>query len=326
MLASAEAEDPSSNTKSDILKKGFVMIIDLHTHITFEKFPEFSTGMGLKPFKAKTLLFRMDMEGIDKSVVLPLANPENVDVVGVAGNQDVLAACKRHPGRLIPFCNIDPRAMYNSPKSDLGRLMKIYKDLGCKGIGEVCANLPITHPLYKNLFRHAGTQELPVLFHLTGQDCGVYGVIDKFHLPGLEESLREFPDTIFIGHAMAFWSEIDSGLRRKDRDIYPKGALKGKGRLWELLDKYPNLYGDLSAGSGFNAISRDPEMGCKFLQQFHRKLFFGTDRFTSRDQPVPPILLHLKDASRSGKITKAAYEDIMHRNFERVILGRRARR
>ena len=32
----------------------------------------------------------------------------------------------------------------------------------------------------------------------------------------------------------------------------------------ELLRKYPNLYGDLSAGSGYNAITRDPAFGDAF--------------------------------------------------------------
>ena len=50
------------------------MIIDLHTHITFDGYPGFLTGMGRRRFNAGILLKHMDREGIDQSVVLPLAN------------------------------------------------------------------------------------------------------------------------------------------------------------------------------------------------------------------------------------------------------------
>jgi len=43
------------------------------------------------------------------------------------------------------------------------------------------------------------------------------------------------------------------------------------------MREYPNLYGDLSAGSGFNAISRDPDFGYKFLEEFSDRLMFATD-------------------------------------------------
>jgi hypothetical protein len=67
--------------------------------------------------------------------------------------------------------------------------MKIFKDLGCLGIGEVCANLPITSPLYKNLFYHAGEEKLPILFHLSPKRGCLYGMIDKPGLPGLKRFL-----------------------------------------------------------------------------------------------------------------------------------------
>jgi len=64
---------------------------------------------------------------------------------------------------------------------------------------------------------------------------------------------------------------------RWKKQEYPKGPVKSPMRVPYLLKKYSNLYGDLSAGSGFNAISRDPECGYKFLEEFQDKLLFGTD-------------------------------------------------
>jgi predicted TIM-barrel fold metal-dependent hydrolase len=294
------------------------MIIDIHTHISFNGLAPFFKAMKRYRFSASTLLRRMDMEGIDQSVVLPLGNPENSDQYGVAGNVETLRAGQRHPDRLIPFWNLDPRALLNDPKADFSRLLRVYKDLGCKGIGEVCASLPITDPRYQNLFHHAGAQKMPLLFHFAGRASRNYGVIDKPHFPGLEAALRTFPDTVFIGHGPAFWSEIAWDVKPDERDGYPKGPIAKPGRLWHLLKRYPNLYGDLSAGSGHNALTRDPEAGYRFLETLQTKLFFGTDRFTAPNEPIPPILSYLKEAKRQGKISAEAYGNIMHRNFRRV--------
>lgn len=70
-----------------------------------------------------------------------------------------------------------------------------------------------------------------------------------------------------LGHSQVFWSEIGADVTMQNRSGYPAGRVT-PGRLVELMRDYPNLYGDLSAGSGFNAISRDLEFGCAFLEQF----------------------------------------------------------
>jgi hypothetical protein len=45
----------------------------------------------------------------------------------------------------------------------------------------------------------------------------------------------------------------------------------------KLLGDYPNLFGDLSANSGNNALSRDPEFTEGFLKRHQAKLIFGSD-------------------------------------------------
>lgn len=297
------------------------MIIDIHTHITTRSAPaNFFKALGKKPFTAANLVRTMDKQGIDKSVVLPLANPENLDVLLVADNMETIRECSKFPDRLIPFYNLDPRGMLCNPKADFSKLMRVCKDAGCAGIGEICAHLPVTHPLYQNLFHHAGQEKMPLLFHFTGRRYGSYGTIDSIHFPGLEKMLKQFPETIFIGHGPAFWAEIAWKVDSTTREGYNKTPVNKKGRLWELLDKYQNLYGDLSAGSGFNALIRSPDVGQEFLEKLSDKLFFGTDRF-SPGLPVPPIIPWIKNALKDKKITKKAYEKIMSGNFKRVITG-----
>jgi predicted TIM-barrel fold metal-dependent hydrolase len=289
------------------------MIIDIHTHITYTNFPEFSrTFLDRPPFTVDVLLKRMDLEGIDKSVLLPLNNPDVVDYYGVAGNQECIEAARRHPDRLIAFCNIDPRSMMNHTDTGIAKLMRLYRELGCKGIGEVCAGLPMDDVLYQRLFFNAGEEGLPLIFHFKRPGSNSYGAIDEVHLPRTEQMLKMFPKTIFAGHSPGFWNEIAAD---------EADAASGKGRLWELFDKYPNVYGDCSAGSGHRALSRHPAMGYEFLEKYHTRVFFGTDRFTSLDEPIPPILPFLKGAVAEGKISRKAYECIMSGNFNRVVMG-----
>jgi hypothetical protein len=54
---------------------------------------------------------------------------------------------------------------------------------------------------------------------------------------------------------------------------------------------YPNLYGDLSAGSGANAIRRDLEFGREFVIRRADRLLFGTD-YLANAQQVPQFDLH----------------------------------
>lgn len=293
------------------------MLIDIHTHITFGKFEIISEMLGRKPFTVETLIKKMDAEGIDKSVLLPLINAEVMDYYGAAGNLECIEACRKYPDRLMTFCGIDPRSMMNYKRGDLAKLLTIYKKLGCIGIGEMCASIPVTHKLYQNLFHAAGKENMPIIFHFVPRTCHSYGAIDKVNLPGLEKMLEKFPETIFIGHSPCFWNEIGPVVG-DERCGYIKGPIKKKGKLWQLMQDYPNLYGDISAGSGHVALSRDEVKCYEFIEKFNDRLFFGTDRFTSADEPIPPQIGFMKDSLKKKKISQAAFENITHKNFERV--------
>jgi predicted TIM-barrel fold metal-dependent hydrolase len=176
----------------------------------------------------------------------------------------------------------------------------------------------VTSPLYKNLFYHAGEEDMPLLFHLSPKRGNLYGMIDDAQLSGLEEVLKEFPKTKFIGHAPSFWNAIDGDVTTpKARNGYPQGEITNRGPLWDLMEKYPNLYGDFSAGSGHNALVRDDKVGAEFLRKFNKKIFFGTDMFFHKDEE-PPHLTMINDLLSRKLLTKNEYENITHKNFERV--------
>lgn len=285
------------------------MKIDIHTHLG-------RVLINDSAITPKDLIANMDLYGIDKSVVLPLdATPECCAFSYT--NEQVLEDCRKYSDRLIPFCKLDPRQLRNSPESDFSLLLKEYREAGCKGVGELTANLFFDDPLHMNLFKHCGNAGMPVLFHLVGQMGGTYGLVDDIRLPRLEKALKECSKTIFIGHAMSFWAEIGDNVNEQTRNDYPSGPIEKPGRLPELLAKYPNLYGDISAYSGYNALTRDPEYGCRFMEEFQDQLLFGTD-YCHRGQEIPQVSF-IEDALKNSKISKVAYEKITHLNAERIL-------
>jgi hypothetical protein len=115
--------------------------------------------------------------------------------------------------------------------------------------------------------------------------------MDEPGLPGLENALRTVPNCNFIGHGPGFWASISGGITAAELGGYPKGPVASGGALDRLMDAYPNLYGDLSAGSGASAISRDETFGREFLVRRADRLMFGTD-FLAPGQNVPQLELY----------------------------------
>ena len=136
-------------------------------------------------------------------------------------------------------------------------------------------------PRNLDLFQACAEVGFPVLFHLDNSRN-----TDKPGLPGLEKVLQEVPDGIFIGHAQGWWASISGGLEQANLQQYPKGKVLPDGAMGRLFDTYPNIYGDVSAGSGANAFSRDPEHGKAFCMKYADRLLFGTD-YLMPNQGVP---------------------------------------
>jgi len=167
-----------------------------------------------------------------------------------------------------------------------------------------------------NLFHQVEEAGLPLVFHIAPKIGGYYGCYDEMELPRLEKALKACPRLTFLGHSQPFWSEISADVTEENRGEYPEGKVTA-GRVVELMRGYPNLYGDLSAGSGFNAISRDPEFGYAFLEEFQDRLFFGTDVCTYRQET--PIVPFLEEIREKKIIPQAAYEKITWRNTSELL-------
>lgn len=289
------------------------MFIDIHVHTRTGEIPP-RRG---KPAYAtpEQLLERYDKIGVEQAVLLPGVGTECA--YAPQSNQEVLEICRRHPGRFIPFCNVDPRSMTNSEDAPLGELLEFYRERGCKGIGEITANLPLLDARVQNLFRHAERAALPLTFHMGAQIGGLYGLYDDPGLPQLDYSLGRFPNLIFLGHSQTFWAEIGRLEKPADRYGYPAGRIVEEGVVPGLLRRHPNLYGDLSAGSGNNALQRDPEHAVRFLNEFQDRLLFGTD-ICAPDTPTP-LVDFLLDLRQSGRIGETVFQKVARENARRLL-------
>jgi predicted TIM-barrel fold metal-dependent hydrolase len=288
------------------------MFIDIHVH--FRKTPGFTRYGKAAYATPEQLIERYDELGIERAVVLPGVSPECSYVP--QSNEEILEVAAAND-RFIPFCNIDPRALQNSHLAPLGDILKFYRDKGCKGIGEVTANLSFLDPMVQNLFKGAEEAGLPLTFHIAARFGRIYGLYDDPGLPQLEESLKRFPKLKFFGHSQTFWAEMAPLKNEFDRFGYPDYPLEEEGVVPKLMRKYPNLYGDLSAGSGCNALKRDRTYAIKFMNEFQDRLMFGTD-ICAPDTPAPLVDLML-DLRNSGDISEEVFNKIARENAIRIL-------
>jgi hypothetical protein len=129
--------------------------------------------------------------------------------------------------------------------------------------------------------------------------------------------LQSLPDLVFFGHSGSFWSEISGDLSADQKEGYPKGPIAPGGTIPRLLRQYPGLNCDISAGSGFNALTRDPEFTWGFIEQFQDRILLGLDA-TDVELDFQHIEW-LTQARDDGHITTDVLDKILWRNANRLI-------
>ena len=256
------------------------MLIDAHNHPNWHG------------FNAGKILKNMDEQGIDQLWLFSWEVPEDeyspvyhpvLPPTGVGiPFADVLAVGKEAPDRFVLGYMPHPKR-----PDAIDRLKAAVEIHGVRLACELKVRVLFDDPDALQLYQFCGEQKLPITIHLDypidhGQ--GKYPRPNWWYggsLDALERAIAACPQTVFIGHAPGFWAHI-SGDDRYAREGYPTGPVLPGGRVSQLLRQYPNLCADLSAGSGLNAIARDPAFGRSFLIEFQDRLLFGRDYFDTR--------------------------------------------
>jgi predicted TIM-barrel fold metal-dependent hydrolase len=199
--------------------------------------------------------------GIYKTVLLPAGSKFGLEA-DAWGNDSVVAVAQKFPKEFVRFANELPDI------AETRQVIEKYLKLGAIGIGEQKFQVDCDSKYIQLIAEIARDHRVPVLLHF---QHGKYNTgFERFH-----KILEKYPTVNFIGHAQTWWGNID---RNHDQSVmYPKTNVTRGGITDRLLSDYPNIYGDLSAGSGLNALLRDEDHAVEFLRRHQDKLMYGSD-------------------------------------------------
>ena len=220
------------------------------------------------------------------------------------GNESVMTLAKAHPD--LFFFGANEVTDLENARAEIERYLK----LGAKVIGEQKFGVNCDSPESEEIYRLAEQYRVPVLLHF---QHGTYNLgIERF-----DKVLEKFPRVNFIGHAQTFWANIDASYTDQTV-LYPKGPVTPGGITDRLLRDYPNMFGDLSAGSGLGALTRDEEHTRGFLDRHQNKLMFGSDCTDVTGAGKDCTGAQILDAVRRLAPSKAIERKLLWENAQRL--------
>ena len=236
-------------------------IIDIHQHIHYHS------------RRDDRLLEHQRAMGVTTTILLPSGRPVNSASThnGVSnglqaeagGNAECYLFAREHRKEfLFGACAVPdlPDALFEIEK---------YLKLGAVVIGELKFGVECDSAGMQKIYQLAQSYNVPVLIHWQHKMYN-YG-FERFY-----KMLEKYPKVNFIGHAQTWWANIDKN--HTDQSVlYPKGPVTAGGITDRYLSDYANMYGDLSAGSGLNALKRDEKHAKQFLDRHQDKLVYGSD-------------------------------------------------
>lgn len=273
-------------------------MIDAHLHLTHN-------GRSVEE-----TITHIEAIGAEKAVMLPIEDGD--DEFGWM-TEDIVKAHRDYPDIIIPFCHVDVTRKDAVPELEKRAASDIFK-----GYGEQKQHLRLDDPRLKKILAVCNELNWPVTWHFQEGERGYNQGIEH-----LEVLLKKFPNIKFIGHAQSWWAHISADVPAPAETLYPKGAVKPGGLIDRLLADYPNMFADLSAGSGLGGLTRDEDFTAGFLARHGKKLMFATD-CPCRDGKGAGLSRGACFAQLSLPFLKRmlasdALEDILHNNAVRIL-------
>ena len=276
--------------------------IDMHVHLLnpkvkfdrlFDKIAlNFADNMGQTPQKLKRDPYGGFLEGLTNSLkssrfvkkvcLLPVdarvdenGNEIHKDRTICSSSDDVLRVYENYPDLIIPFFSINPLR-----KNSL-ELIDKYIQKGCKGAKflqnywDIDLNDKRFLPYYKKI----RDNDIPLIIHTGSEYCiksfRAFESIKMLKLPLLAgvKVIAAHMGFGNIDYKLLFWKNFSKDPKYFDKEYF---------ELLKLLEKYENLYADIS---GFLTPIRARALGHLSMQKhIHHKILFGTD------YPVPFII------------------------------------
>ena len=236
-------------------------IIDIHQHLGYSGRPD------------DVLLAHQNAMGVTTTLLLPAGRPVTRASThnGVAnglqaealGNDACFQFWQAHRAQYLLAANEVPDL------DDATKVIEASLKRGAILIGEQKFGVECDSPEMQRIYQLAQADGVPVLLHFQFEMYN-YG-FERFH-----KMLEKYPKVRFIGHAQTWWANIDKN-HGDQKVLYPKGPVMPGGYTDRYLRDYENMFGDLSAGSGLNALTRDETFTREFLTRHQDKLLFGSD-------------------------------------------------
>lgn len=196
---------------------------------------------------------------------------------------------KKYAGKIDRFCLIEPGEV--ATVEEAVKILEAEKANGAVGFGEHYGrDLMFDDPKNIVLYQACGKVGLPVMFHIDTTKNMV-----KQGMRRVERVLELCPDTKIIAHAQ-WWLQM------------PQGTCD------QMLQKYPNLYADVSGLQMVSVLNRDRGYTRDFLTRHQDKVLFATDAgWWSFGKPIEERELQFELFERLG-LEDAVLEKIYRKN------------
>ena len=236
-------------------------IIDIHQHLGYSGRPD------------DVLLAHQRAMGATMTILLPAGRNVNTPSTHDGVSNGLQAQCLgNEPCRQFAKAHSNAFRFGANEVPDVEgatREIERYLKLGGVIIAEQKFGVECDSPEMQRIFELGQAYRVPVLMHWQFQMYN-FG-FERFH-----KMLEKFHRVNFLGHAQTWWGHIDKN--HLDQTVmYPKGPVTRGGLTDRYLSDYPNMFGDLSAGSGLNALTRDEEFATDFIARHQDKLIYGSD-------------------------------------------------
>jgi len=241
--------------------------------------------------------------GVATTVLLPAGKYYGLDAQ-CGDNESVQRAARQRPGSYLFFANELPYL------KEADAVIRQNLQRGAVGIGEQKFRVLADSPYLEKIAGIARDFNVPILLHFWDGDYNM-------ELQRFPRILAKFPTVNFIGHAQSWWGHIDKN--HNPTVLYPKGKVTPGGLTDRLLADYPNIFGDLSAGSGLNSLTRDPEHTAAFLHRHQDKLLFGSDCPDVEGRGANCIGAQIMSTVRKHAGSKHVERKILYENSKKLL-------
>lgn len=254
--------------KTEALKAKYPAI-DMHMHAP-------RGNVDLKQ-ECANILKNMDECGVQKTILFCNTGKNFDDLAAVFG---------KYPDRFELWCGFDFSG--EIPKGTIAELERCVK-LGAKGVGEISdkgaglrgAN-PTMHlddPRMDAVFDKLAELKLPINVHI-GDPRWMYEPMDETNdllFEALYFRLDNKPNILNLEQMVG---TLEGALKKHPKNIFVACHFMNQtfdlARLGKMLDKYPNLYSDVSQRESY--LGAVPRYAKQFIEKYADRIVWGTDQ------------------------------------------------